>query len=113
MYSNLPVSRREMLFRCANGFGGLALAGLLADKSGGWQGRWLRSLLRGERIGNLSVHGWRPFADRHLRSQAAAEQTRAWPVPAVQSRPRTVFNIGDKMLKALAFPQNTANPAPT
>ena len=29
MYS----SRREMLFRCANGFGGLALAGLLAGKT--------------------------------------------------------------------------------
>jgi len=33
MYGNLPLSRREMLFRCANGFGGLALAGLLANKS--------------------------------------------------------------------------------
>src|SRR2546422_1110909 len=32
MYSKVGVSRREMLFRCANGFGGLALAGLLAGK---------------------------------------------------------------------------------
>src|SRR4051812_48556188 len=38
MYGNarqsprLPINRREMLFRCANGFGGLALAGLLAGK---------------------------------------------------------------------------------
>jgi hypothetical protein len=30
-----PLSRREMLFRCANGFGGLALASLLSDPAYG------------------------------------------------------------------------------
>ena len=31
------LSRREMLARCANGFGAIALTALLADKSfGGW-----------------------------------------------------------------------------
>src|SRR6187397_985521 len=32
MYGKVPISRREMLLRGANGFGGLALAGLLAGK---------------------------------------------------------------------------------
>src|SRR6516162_11285068 len=29
--SHMPLSRREMLFRCANGFGAAALAALLAE----------------------------------------------------------------------------------
>ena len=32
--SSNAVSRREMLWRCANGFGGLALSCLLAEKQG-------------------------------------------------------------------------------
>ena len=34
-FSPRPYTRREMLFKCANGFGGLALLGLLAEKSSG------------------------------------------------------------------------------
>ena len=30
-YHQNPLSRREMLMRCANGFGGIALASLLGD----------------------------------------------------------------------------------
>jgi hypothetical protein len=34
-YAKMSMSRRQMLTRCASGFGGVALAGLLADKSFG------------------------------------------------------------------------------
>lgn len=34
-YVKQPLTRREMLTRCATGFGGIALAGLMADKSFG------------------------------------------------------------------------------
>jgi len=34
-YIQQPMSRREMLTRCASGFGGIALAGLLSDKAFG------------------------------------------------------------------------------
>ncbi|MEM9345920.1 MAG: DUF1501 domain-containing protein [Planctomycetota bacterium] len=34
-YIKQPISRREMLTRCATGFGGVALAGLLSDKAFG------------------------------------------------------------------------------
>ena len=70
------ISRREMLCRCANGFGGLALATLLAEKldARGHEpvGPAAAALLAESEVGDLSLHGWRSFPDGYVRSQAQA-----------------------------------------
>ena len=71
--SNAPQapSRREMLCRAANGFGGLALAALMVEEATGTDpgpkrqsDAGARAAPRGEsEVGHLFVHGWGAFAD--------------------------------------------------
>ncbi len=79
-----PLTRRDMLLRCANGFGAVALAALLAE-----EGRASAPLASAAFSGSrpqrhLPVHGRRPVAGGHLRSQAAAGQV---------SRPRSALRL--------------------
>lgn len=58
-FLNSPVNRREMLLRCANGFGAVALAALMGDEAFG-------------RVATPEVAGSRPLAPRpsHFKARA-------------------------------------------
>ncbi len=58
-----PLNRREMLQRCANGFGALALSALWADHEVQCRNDASR---RHSEIRHLSVHGWRAVADGYV-----------------------------------------------
>ena len=78
------MTRRHWLTRTANGFGGLALAAMLAERSSGRPlvarppGRAAlgaaAALPRQGQERHLPLHGWRTVANRHLRPQTAPRE---------------------------------------
>ena len=69
------ASRREILRRAGAGFGSVALAALLSDRSGSPEPPtlWHPGRTRPPRTpSDLPVHAGRPLAGRHVRPQAAA-----------------------------------------
>src|SRR6202140_3330698 len=89
------VSRREMLSRCANGFGGLALASLLADKSAAGKSLEPHFAAKAKSVIFLFMDGGPSQIDT-FDPKPRLERDNGKPIPI--KPPTTVFNISDRIL---------------
>src|SRR5687768_8569388 len=89
------VSRREMLCRCANGFGGLALAYLLADKHASAAVRKPHYAAKAKSVIFLFMDGGVSQIDS-FDPKPTLRKMHGQPIP--MKTPTTVFNIGNNCL---------------
>lgn len=93
-----PQTRREMLCRCANGFGGLALATLLAEQARAEDPLAVRAPhfpAKAKSVIFLFMDGGPSQMDT-FDPKPRLEKDHGKPIPF--KTPTTVFNIGDRML---------------
>ena len=89
------VSRREMLSRCANGFGGLALASLLAEKSAAGKALAPHFAAKAKSVIFLFMDGGPSQIDTFdPKPRLIKDNGQSLPFKP----PTTVFNISDKIL---------------
>lgn len=89
------TSRREMLCRCANGFGGLALASLLAERAAGAGKAAPHHTAKAKSVIFLFMDGGPSQVDT-FDPKPRLEKDHLKPIPF--KTPTTVFNISNKIL---------------